>query len=491
MINLKVNEKVRQRNIERCRERNIVLPTFTQMKDPSRIPDGVLEKLKLTKLWDIDPVNLFRISWKNEPVHSGGAFNGPNYIEIPKEITGVKARVIAMVGKWFPTGAHKVGATYGCLAPSLVSGNFDSQNQKAVWPSTGNYCRGGAFNSALLGCDSIAILPEEMSAERFAWLNEVAGEVIATPGCESNVKEIFDACNELERTRGDDIVIFNQFDEFGNYLWHYEVTGGAIKEMLAGEISDVSLLKGFVSSTGSGGTIAAGDFLKKVYPEVKIGAAEALQCPTLLRNGFGGHRIEGIGDKHIPWVHNVRNTDMAISIDDDDCLNILRLFNEESGQEYLKNLGVSEEILSRLSLIGISGIGNLLSAIKFAKYYELQEDDVVVTVFTDSMEMYQSRLDELNDELGSFTPENAARVQSACLEHQKTDNMAELSYYDKLRIHNLKYYTWIEQQGRCVEELNSQWYDRNYWKDITKLTPKIDQMIEDFNAEVARRNPPQ
>lgn len=261
--------------------------------------------------------------------------------------------------------------------------------------------------------------------------------------------------------------------------------------MLAGEISDVSLLKGFVSSTGSGGTIAAGDFLKKVYPEVKIAAAEALQCPTLLRNGFGGHRIEGIGDKHIPWVHNVRNTDMAISIDDDDCLNILRLFNEESGQEYLKNLGVSEEILSRLSLIGISGIGNLLSAIKFAKYYELQEDDVVVTVFTDSMEMYQSRLDELNDELGSFTPENAARVQSACLEHQKTDNMAELSYYDKLRIHNLKYYTWIEQQGRCVEELNSQWYDRNYWKDITKLTPKIDQMIEDFNAEVARRNPPQ
>ena len=258
MINLKINSQVRRSNIERCRERGIILPTFSQMKDPSSVPGPVMKKLGETGLWDIDPVNLFRITWRNEPVHSGGAFSGVNYMEFPRELTGVKARIIGLVGKWFPTGAHKVGATYGCLAPSLVSGNFDSQKQKAVWPSTGNYCRGGAYNSDLLACDSIAILPEEMSAERFAWLKKVAGEVIATPGCESNVKEIFDKCNELKRDRGDDIVIFNQFDEFGNYLWHYEVTGTAIMDMLDREISDPHRFRGYISSTGSGGTIAAG-----------------------------------------------------------------------------------------------------------------------------------------------------------------------------------------------------------------------------------------
>ena len=169
LINLSVNEEVRARNIQRCREKGIVLPTFAQMADPSTIPADIKEKLKHTGLWDVDPLNLFRITWKNEPTKDGGAFGGVNYIEVPRELTGVKARIFCLVGKWFPTGAHKVGATYGCLAPALVSGNFDSVNQQAVWPSTGNYCRGGAYNAALLGCQSIAILPAEMSKERFDW----------------------------------------------------------------------------------------------------------------------------------------------------------------------------------------------------------------------------------------------------------------------------------------------------------------------------------
>ncbi|MBI9101291.1 MAG: pyridoxal-phosphate dependent enzyme [Spirochaetales bacterium] len=484
MINLKLNEKVRKSNIDRCREKNIILPTFAQMKDPSLIPDSIKDRLKKTGLWDIDPVNLFRITWQNQPAETGGTYDGVNYIELPSELTGVKARVLCLVGKWFPTGAHKVGATYGCLAPSLVSGNYDSQNQKAVWPSTGNYCRGGAYNSELLGCDSIAILPEEMSAERFAWLKKVAGEVIATPGCESNVKEIFDKCNELKRDRGDDIVIFNQFDEFGNYLWHYEVTGKAILDMINKEVKDPSRFKGYLSSTGSGGTIAAGDFLKQQFPHMKIGGAEALQCPTLLRNGFGGHRIEGIGDKHIPWVHNVKNTDMVLSIDDNDCMDIMRLFNEETGREYLKKNGVAPEVVDQLGLLGISGIGNLLSAIKFAKYYELEEEDVVVTILTDSMDLYGSRLKEMHEEYGQLTTEDAARIKFARLDNQKIDNALELSYYDKLRIHNLKYYTWIEQQGSSMDELNAQWYDRDYWTNIQKLTPEIDKQIEAFNKEV-------
>jgi len=232
MIDLTLNPKQIKLTAQRAKEKNIILPTYAQMKDPSLIPDQYKEELKSIGLWDVHPRNVFRITWKNEPVASGGGFGGPNYIELPPEITGVKARIVALVGKWFPTGAHKVGATYGCITPRLITGQFDPTSQKAVWPSTGNYCRGGAYNSALLGCDSIAILPEEMSKERFEWLSKVAGEVIATPGCESNVKEIFDKCQELHNTRGDDIMIFNQFDEFGNHLWHYDVTGNAVLDMM-------------------------------------------------------------------------------------------------------------------------------------------------------------------------------------------------------------------------------------------------------------------
>ena len=481
LINLRKHKAIAQKNAERCREKGIILPTFAQMKDPALIPDDIKEKLKGVGLWDVNPLNLFRINWHNEPKDSGGGFGGVNFIEIPREITGTKARILALAGKWFPCGVHKVGATYACLAPALVTGNFDATEQQAVWPSTGNYCRGGAYNSALLGCSSIAILPEDMSQERFNWLKTVAGEIIATPGCESNVKEIFDKCHELDRERGAHIVIFNQFEQFENYLWHYEVTGSAILEVLKNLGVKKENIRGYASSTGSGGTLAAGDHLKNVYPDIKIGAGEALQCPTLLRNGFGAHRIEGIGDKHVPWIHNVKNTDMVLSIDDQDCMDIYRLFNEENGKNYLRSIGVSEADISNLALFGISGIGNMLSAIKMAKYYEMEEDDVVFTILTDSTSMYTSRLAELTAEQGAFTEMEAAKVHAAALLHQGIDNALELGYYDRLRIHNLKYYTWVEQQGKTYEELNRQWYDREYWKELPKLTPKIDKLITEFN----------
>lgn len=483
MIDLNVNPDARGRNVRRCREKGIALPTFAQMKEPSLVPAGVKERLKGVGLWDVNPLNLFRISWRNEAVERGGQFSGVNYLEFPWELTGVPARIIALVGKWFPTGAHKVGATYGCLAPALVTGRFDATRQKAVWPSTGNYCRGGAFNSALLGCSSIAILPEGMSRERFQWLSGISGEVITTPGSESNVKEIFDACHTLSRERGDDIVIFNQFEEFGNYLWHYEVTGDALCTVVEKELAGTGEVRGFVSSTGSAGTIAAGDRLKESFPDVKIAAAEALQCPTLLSNGFGAHRIEGIGDKHVPWIHNVKNTDMVIAVDDNDCMNLLRLFNEPAGREYLTGLGVSGDFIGKLSLLGISGIANLLASIKLAKYYECVDDDIVLTVLTDSMELYASRVGELKEKQGSFGREDAVRAYSLSLVGQKTNAMIELGFPERKRIHNLKYYTWVEQQGRTVEELNAQWADRSYWQRIRDQAPRIDALIGQFNRE--------
>ncbi len=454
------------------------------MRDPALVPQKAREQLRHVGLWDVDPLNLFRITWKNEPVESGGTFGPVNVMELPSSLTGVPARIVALVGHWFPTGAHKVGATYGCLAPELARGGFDAQKQKAVWPSTGNYCRGGAYNSALLGCDSVAILPEGMSSERFAWLRNIAGEVISTPGTESNVKEIFDKCNEIDRTRGDEVVIFNQFSELGNYLWHYEVTGSAIAEVLAPILSEGARFAGYISSTGSGGTLAAGDRLKQLYPTSVNVAAEALQCPTLLRNGFGEHRIEGIGDKHIPWIHNVRNTDMVVGVDDNHCIDLMRVFNEPAGHRYLERMGVDAETIAALPMIGISGIGNMIAAIKAARYWELGSEDVLVTVFTDSMQLYNSRVAEERERHGDLDEIGAARGVARAIEGQSIDNALELSYYERMRIHNLKYYTWIEQQGKDAEELKSQWYDSDYWHRVQQSVGAIDELIEAFNEEV-------
>jgi cysteine synthase len=320
-----------------------------------------------------------------------------------------------------------------------------------------------------------------MSRERFEWLAGLAGEVIATPGCESNVKEIFDKCWELRRTR-EDIMIFNQFEEFGNYLWHYEVTGHAMEEVLAGAMGPGDTYQGVVLTTGSAGTIGCGDYMKQVFPTSKVAASEALQCPTLLLNGFGGHRIEGIGDKHVPWIHNVKNTDMVMAIDDEACMSLVRLFNEPAGREYLEANDVPEELVGELDVLGISSIANVLSAIKFAKWYELGEKDVVLTVFTDSMELYGSRLAELHVEHGEYTEVDAAADFHQHLLGCTVDYVEELGYWDRRRIHNLKYYTWVEQQGKTYEEIQAQWYDPDYWTNTQRQVEEIDELIEDFNA---------
>ncbi|MDY6895673.1 MAG: pyridoxal-phosphate dependent enzyme [Thermotogota bacterium] len=483
MIDLTINKEVLEKAVGRAKENNIIIPTFAQMRDPNLIPEKIKQKLKNIGLWDVNSYNLFRITWKNEPVPKGGLYEDVNYFELPSELTGVKARIVALVGKWFPTGSHKVGATFGCLVPRLVTGQFDPTTQKAVWPSTGNYCRGGAYDAQLLGCESIAILPEGMSRERFEWLSKVAGEVIGTPGSESNVKEIFDKSNELKSTH-DNIVIFNQFDEMGNRLWHYVVTGPAMEEVLQKIMGEKDRLAGTVLTSGSSGTLGSGEYLKSRYPNSKLAVSEALQCPTLLYNGFGAHRIEGIGDKHVPWIHNVKNTDMVMAIDDNDAMNLIRLFNEPEGKDFLRKQGVPSSVVDNLSLLGISSIANVLSAIKFAKYYELTEKDVVMTVFTDSMELYDSRLKELQEQNGKYSEQQAAIDFQKHLMGVKTDFIQELSYYDKKRIHNLKYYTWIEQQGKELDELNEQWYnDEEYWGNAFEITDKIDQLIIEFNKK--------
>jgi len=475
---MKINEEVLKKTAKRCREKNIIIPTFAQMKNPDLIPAKIKARLNGVGLWDIDPINLFRITWKNDV--KTGQFGGVNYLELPSSITGVKARVIGLVGKYFPTGAHKVGAAFGCLVPRLVTGEFDPTTQKAVWPSTGNYCRGGAFDSALLGCTAVAILPEGMSKERFDWLHSIGAEVIATPGTESNVKEIYDKCWDIKKNRKD-CVIFNQFEEFGNPTWHYNITGPAMEEVYNKIKTPTSRFAAYTSATGSAGTIGAGDYLKTKFPSLKIGASEALQCPTLLLNGFGEHRIEGIGDKHVPWVHNVRNTDMALAIDDENCMRILRLFNEPDGQSLLASRGVDKDTLSKLPLMGISSVSNMLGAIKMAKYYEMDENDVVFTIFTDSVEMYRSRLAELTQQLGNYSEKAALVDMERYLLGIGIDHLRELNYYDRKALHNFKYFTWIEQQGRTSDELRRLW-NPSFWEEELNRADEFDSLINEFNS---------
>ena len=464
---------------ELCRQRGIVIPTIAQMQDPAKIPDPIRARLADVGLWDLHPTNLFRVTWKNEPVSHGGGFNHGNWIEFPPELTQVPARIIGLCGKYFPTGSHKVGAAFGCLVPRFVSGEVDPITQKFVWPSTGNYCRGGAFVSAMLGCDAVAILPEGMSRERFEWLRSIGAEIIATPGSESNVKEIYDKCWEIRRSQPS-YVILNQFEELGNAVWHYHVTGSLIGEIFDRIADPRHRLAAYVSATGSAGTIAAGDYLRTICPNLKIVAVEALQCPTLLQCGFGEHRIEGIGDKHVPWIHNVRNTDVVVAVDDDHCVQLMRLFNERLGRDYLARLGVPQQTIERLELLGISSICNLVASIKVARYFELGPEDVLFTPLTDSMELYASRLEEQRLLSGEYTERDAVRDHARFLEGVAIDQMRELGYRDRKALHNLKYFTWVEQQGRTADELQELWRPE-FWTQTFDQAAEWNRQIDELN----------
>ena len=481
-----VKKDILEKAIRKAREQKIILPKFAQQKNPALISPKIVEKLKTIGLWDINPLNLFRITWKNEPKTSGGGFNEGNYIVFPSALTGVDAKIVGISGKWFPTGAHKVGAAYGCLVPCLVSGHFDPTAQKAVWPSTGNYCRGGAYDCALLGCPAVAILPEGMSRERFEWLKEIGtDEIIATPGTESNVKEIYDKCWELRRERGDKIVIFNQFEEFGNSIWHYQMTGGVIEEIFQNHFrAGRARLSAYISSTGSAGTIAAGDFLRTKHPDIKVVATEALQCPTLYQFGFGAHRIEGIGDKHVPWIHNVRNTDAVAAIDDEQVMQLLRLFNEDAGRRYLEKQGVPRDVLDKLAWVGISGLCNLVACIKTAKYYGMDSRDVLFMPLTDSMELYASRQKEMDEQCGPYDDAKAVAHYARYLLGTGIDYLRELTWFDRKALHQFKYFTWVEQQGKTSDELRELW-DPDFWQELfaQEQVDEWDRMIQHFNDE--------
>jgi cysteine synthase A len=484
-----VDRSVRNRNIRMLHDRGVVLPRFFELANPEAIPRAIREELKGIHPDAPHPLNLFRIHWFNSRVrHDDDATAAvPDSIVLPPSLTGVDAKIVVLVGSHFPMiHAHKVLAAYACLVPRIVTGAFDLERQRAVWPSTGNYCRGGVAVSRIVGCRGVAVLPAGMSAERFRWLDDWVSDpsdIIRTPGTESNVKEIYDACHELARDPRN--MIFNQFAEFANYIVHYRCTGTAVGRVFESMAATEALhLRAFVSATGSAGTIAAGDYLKARYGSATV-AVEAQECPTLLANGFGEHNIQGIGDKHVPLIHNVMGTDFVTAVSDrsTDALNIL--FNSPAGHDYLSSRrSVPAAVLARLDVLGLSSICNVLAAIKLARYMRLGPSDVVATVATDGAEMYTSEISStMRDRFnGRFDVVDAASVYGQHVLGCTTDHLLELTRRDRERIFNLGYFTWVEQQG-CSAEAFSARADASFWRGLQDLVPEWDAMIEEANAE--------
>jgi cysteine synthase len=474
-----------ERTVGVLREKRIALPTFAQLAAPELVPREVRGALGAVGPDDPSPLNLYRVHWQNARDRVGFV-PVPDHVVLPPELTGVAARIVVALGDRFPLiGAHKVLAAYGCLAPRLVSGRFDPTRQRAVWPSTGNYCRGGVAISRLLGCRGVAVLPEGMSRERFDWLARWVADpddIVRTPGTESNVKEIYDRCKEL--ATDPDNVVLNQFSEFGNYLVHYLATGAALERVFESLLRhEPGLeLRAFVSATGSAGTIAAGDYLKERFGSLTV-ACEALECPTLLYNGFGEHNIQGIGDKHVPLIHNMLATDVALAVSDRATDRLGVLLCTDVGRGYLARRGVPFGVLEELPSLGLSSICNVLGAIKVAKYYGLGPDDVVVTVATDGAALYSS---EREIALGRYFPHGFDQVSAAEVfgEHvlgTTTDHFLELSHVDRERLFNLGYFTWVEQQGVAIDDFQAR-RDPAFWRALRELVPRWDELIDEVNA---------
>ena len=474
-----------ERTVERFREAGIALPTFTQLAHPTLVPTPLRQALAAVGPDDPHPLNLYRVHWHNGASRTDFV-DVPDHLVLPPELTGVEARIVVVLGNRFPLiAAHKVLAAYGCLAPRLITGQFDPTSDRAVWPSTGNYCRGGVAISRLMGCRGVAVLPEGMSRERFAWLEEWVVEpddIVRTPGTESNVKEIYDRCREL--AEDPDNVILNQFAEFGNHIVHYLATGAALAcvfESMREREPDLQL-RAFVSATGSAGTIGAGDYLKEQFGSLVV-ACEALECPTMLRNGFGEHNIQGIGDKHVPLIHNVLNTDVALAVSDRATDRLGVLFNTAVGRKYLgSRRDVPDAVLTGLSSLGLSSICNVLGAIKTAKHYGMGPEDVIVTIATDGADMYASER-ELG--LARYFPDGfdevaAAEVFGEHLLGAATDNLSELTRIERERIFNLGYYTWVEQQGISLEDFEAR-RSQSFWTGIHEIVRDWDTLIDEFN----------
>ena len=361
-------------------------PTYDEMLNPShQDPEVRAKALKAIKENELDPINLFNITWKNEK-------NEVNKIVLPKGLTGVDANIVVLFGKNFPSGSHKVGPAYSTLMEGCVDGEIIPGKHTILGPSTGNFGIGVSYITNLMKYDAIVIMPDNMSKERYERISKYGAKLDLTPGSESDVILTLERTYELKKNPKNRTLA--QFELLPNYRFHRHVTGNSCIEAVKGVGN--GRVACFCSAPGSAGTLAAGDQIKKVFPECKIVALEPHECSTLTNGGLGQHRIEGIGDKMITLIHNALTTDFITQIIDDDCVRGLAVVHE--GAKILEKHGVPAKVAKEMeNLFGVSGICNIIGAIKMAKYLKLGPDDNVVTIATDSFDRYPSVIENLHE----------------------------------------------------------------------------------------------
>lgn len=451
-------------------------PNFEEMLHPWKIDPEIRKKATAAKnINPLHPINLYNITWRDEN-------NEVYHFVMPKELTGVAANIIVLYGREFPSGSHKVGPTYSILAEKTVTGEVDPTTNTLVWPSTGNFGIGGAWVSKGMNYKSVVVLPEMMSKERFDLIRSYGSEVIATYGCESNVKEIYDKTKELSGENPEQIRIMNQFQEFGNYRFHYHVTGNTMVELVKERKIGNGRISAVVAAVGSAGAIASGDRVKQEFPEAKIVAIEPIQCPTLALNGYGDHDIQGIGDKHVTWIHNVMNTDTVVLLDDMDCKRMLQVISDPEGVKFLKEFVDSPMVDFMSDKFGISGICNVIGAIKTAKHYKMGTEDNIFVIATDSLSRYGSVMKQLDESLGKLDRSEAKLRTERIFHYQEPSFVFEGDTCNRQRWHNLKYFTWVEQQGKTVEELNAQ-KSQKYWEEQQKKVDEMNWRITNYREE--------
>ena len=477
-----------RRSQELFRADDILLPTFAELADPRRIPLEIEAALDGVDPDEPDPRNLFRAHWYNADDRRARV-DVPGHLLLGEELTGVRAPIYVLLGDRFPiVRSHKLLSTYGSLAQRIVSGRFDPRRHRAVWPSTGNFARAGVALSRILGYESTVILPSTASAGHVRWLEDWIDDpdsVVRTSGTESDVKAISDAA--LGLAENPDVCVFDQFGDYGNYLAHAHCTSAALGRVFeAARRSHPGLeLSYFVAATGSAGTLGAGDALKEHYG-TRICAVEALQCPTMLRGGYGSHRIHGIGDHHIPLIHNVMNTDLVCAVSDKSTDRLAVLFDTDTGREWLtQDRGLAYAAVQQLIHLGASSIANVLAAIRLARTLDLGPEQAILTVATDNSEMYGSEVLHVLERdfpLG-FHRSDAAAIFEQHLATEVEGTVLELDEAERTRIFNLGYFTWVES-GRVASADFEVRRSPDFWRGVRQSVGAWDERIAAFNAEV-------
>lgn len=440
-------------------------PTYDEMLSPELIAPEVRAKaLKALTEDELNPINLFNITWKN-------ADNKVRKVVLPPALTGIDANVVVMLGCGFPSGSHKVGPAYSTLIEGLVDGDITNEHT-ILGPSTGNFGIGTAYISNLLGLKAVVIMPDNMSKERYERIKKYGGELDLTPGSESDVILTLERTHALMKDPKNKALA--QFELMANYRFHRHVTGGSAIAAVEGVGN--GRIAGFVSAPGSAGTLAAGDQIKSAFPEAKIGALEPYECSTLANGGRGQHRIEGIGDKMCTLIHNVLTTDFVILIKDEETIQGLKIFHD--GLETLVKMGVDRGLAETLSYaFGPSGLCNVIGAIKMAKFLRLGPGDNVLTVATDGFDRYNSVLAEMEHRYLEMAPFVLDRWASDIFHGASDDLVFDVRRADKKeRLFQQKQEDWLKF-GYSLEYLNSM-RDMSFWNtEYAKVT--------EYNSKIA------